>query len=131
MVASRKSYLLLTPLELKIMQVLWRVDQASVQSVQQALRPGANLAYTSVQTMLNILKSKGKVKRTLRGKAYLYRAAVSQRKISNAMLGDLINRVFAGSADQLILTLIGSRRERCDRIRELTRQVARSRAGDG
>jgi BlaI family transcriptional regulator, penicillinase repressor len=128
MAASRKSSLLLTPLELKIMQVLWRVDEASVLSVQQALRPGTNLAYTSVQTMLNILENKNKVKRTLRGKAYLYRAAVSQKKISDAMLGDLIHRVFAGSADQLILTLIESQREYGDRIRELTRQVVQPKS---
>jgi predicted transcriptional regulator len=80
-------------------------------------------AARAVQTMLKILERKRKVKRTLCGKAYFYRAAVSQSAISTAMLGDLIHRVFAGSADQLILTLIENQREYGDRIRELTRQV--------
>ncbi len=51
----------LTPLELEIMHVLWETGPANVQSVQQHLE--RELAYTTVQTMLNILHRKGKVKR--------------------------------------------------------------------
>jgi BlaI family transcriptional regulator, penicillinase repressor len=58
----------LTRLELQIMQVLWESGASTVQTVQQKL-PGEALAYTTVQTMLNILQKKGKVKRKLAGKA--------------------------------------------------------------
>ena len=61
----------LTPLELEIMHVLWAEGPANVQMVQQHL--ARELAYTTVQTMLNILHRKGKVKRTLKDRAYLYK----------------------------------------------------------
>lgn len=126
MVVGRKSPRSLTPLELKIMQALWRIGPANVQGVRRALCPESNLAYTSVQTVLNILESKGKVKRTLRGRAYQYRAVVSQKKICVAMLNDLVDRVFAGSTDQLILTLMDTHPECRFRIRKLMGQVADS-----
>src|SRR5688572_31947892 len=64
----------LTPLELEIMHVLWETGPANVQTVQQALK--RELAYTTVQTMLNILERKGKAKRTLKNRAYFYKPAV-------------------------------------------------------
>jgi BlaI family transcriptional regulator, penicillinase repressor len=57
----------LTPLELEIMKVLWETGAANVQTVQQRLE--RELAYTTVQTMLNILHRKGKVKRALKDRA--------------------------------------------------------------
>ena len=73
---SRKSPSQLTPLELRIMQVLWENGASTVQAVQEKL-PGESLAYTTVQTMLNVLQRKGRVKRRLVGKAYEYRAVLS------------------------------------------------------
>jgi predicted transcriptional regulator len=69
----------LTPLELEIMHVLWETGPANVQTVQQALK--RDLAYTTVQTMLNILERKGKAKRTLKNRAYYYKPAVSRKQV--------------------------------------------------
>ena len=65
----------LTPLELEIMTVLWETGPANVQSVQARLT-ARNLAYTTVQTMLNVLERKGKVKRRLKDRAYFYQPIV-------------------------------------------------------
>ena len=62
----------LTPLELEIMHVLWETGPANVQTVQQKLK--RELAYTTVQTMLNILERKGKAKRTLKEPRLLLQA---------------------------------------------------------
>ena len=59
----------LTRLELKIMQVIWKTGSCTVSTVQEQLKPP--LAYTPVQTMLNILERKGKLRRELEGRAYL------------------------------------------------------------
>jgi predicted transcriptional regulator len=109
------------------MQVLWEVGPASVRVVQQALRTRSNLAYTSVQTVLNILERRGKVKRTLQGRAYFYRAVISQEEVSAAMLRDIIYRMFDGSTERLVKTLIETNLIVLDRIRELANQVAGSR----
>ena len=95
----------LTPLELEIMNVLWETGPAAVQSVQAHLK-GRDLAYTTVQTMLNVLHRKGRVKRTLKDKAYVYRPAVSSKKFTTHAVRDLIDRVFGGSAEGLVLNLL-------------------------
>lgn len=94
----------LTPLELEIMHVLWETGAANVQTVQQHLK--RELAYTTVQTMLNILHRKAKVKRTLKDRAYFYKPAVSRRHEVSQHLGDLVERLFGGSAESLVVSLL-------------------------
>lgn len=97
----------LTPLELEIMQVLWETGPANVQSVQRELK--RDLAYTTVQTMLSVLHRKDKVTRTLKDKAYIYRPAVSRSQVTGHAVGDLIDRLFGGSAEGLVMSLIEAR----------------------
>lgn len=104
----RKKTKPLTPLELEIMNVLWETGPASVQTVQQQL--AGTRAYTTVQTMLNVLHRKGKVTRALEDKAYLYRPAVSRSQAMGHALGDLIDRMFGGSAESLVMSLVETKR---------------------
>jgi BlaI family transcriptional regulator, penicillinase repressor len=101
--ASRKSARL-TPLELEIMHVLWDTAPANVQMVQQRLK--RHLAYTTVQTMLNILQRKGKVKRTLKDRAYFYRPVVSRSHVTRQHITDIVDRLFGGSAESLVMSLV-------------------------
>jgi len=94
----------LTPLELEIMHVLWDTGPANVQSVQQHLE--RELAYTTVQTMLNILHRKGKVKRTLKDRAYFYKPAVSRSQVVGQHMSDIVDRLFGGSAESLVMSLV-------------------------
>jgi predicted transcriptional regulator len=111
----------LTKLELQIMQVIWRRGISNVTEVQEALEQ--SLAYTTVQTMLNILCRKGKLKRKLHGRAYEYTAAVSEAKASGHALRDLVDRMFGGSSEELVMSLIKTRQIDPKRIAELTRQL--------
>src|SRR5678810_716741 len=88
---QKKSGQGLTPLELEIMNVLWETGPANVQTVQTALE-GRSLAYTTVQTMLNVLHRKGKVKRKLKDRAYIYRPVLSRQKAVTQALGDMVDR---------------------------------------
>lgn len=101
---ARKKTEQLTPLELEIMHVLWNEGPANVQTVQQQLE--RNLAYTTVQTMLNILHRKGKVKRTLKERAYFYRPAVSRSYVTTQHITDIVDRLFGGSAESLVMSLV-------------------------
>jgi len=94
----------LTPLELEIMHVLWESGPANVQSVQQHLE--RELAYTTVQTMLNILHRKGKVKRVLKDRAYEYAPVVSRSHVTRQHITDLVDRLFGGSAESLVMSLV-------------------------
>src|SRR6516162_4977263 len=90
------------------MNVLWRTGPANVQAVQDQLG-GRELAYTTVQTMLNILHRKGKVKRQLKDRAYIYRPVLSRQKAVKQAVGDMLDRFFGGSADSLVLNLVETR----------------------
>ena len=111
----------LTKLELQIMQAIWRLGPSNVAAVQQAL--SQELAYPTVQTMLNILERKGKLKRTLRGRAFVYAATVSEAKASTHAVRDLVDRMFGGSSEDLVMSLLKSRQIDPQKIAELTRRL--------
>ena len=119
---SRKSSSQLTPLELRIMQVLWEKGASTVQAVQEKL-PGESLAYTTVQTMLNVLQRKGKVKRRLVGKAYEYRPVLSRERALREAAGDLLDRMFGGSVDALLMSLVKSRQIDAAKLAKLQRLI--------
>jgi BlaI family penicillinase repressor len=108
----------LTKLELKIMQVIWRCGSSTVTAVQAELEP--QLAYTTVQTMLNILERKGKLKRELQGRAFVYSARVTEDKALRQGLRDLIDRMFGGSSEDLVMSLLKSGEIDAKRLAELT-----------
>jgi predicted transcriptional regulator len=123
MAGRKKGANTLTPLELKIMQVLWAEGPSNVQRVQESLLPGDDLAYNTVQTMLNILHRKGRVRRSLARRAYIYRTAASRDKVLGQALRDFVERVFGGSSEALVMSLVKSRQVNPDRIAELSRQL--------
>jgi len=94
----------LTPLELEIMHVLWEQGTANVQTVQRNLK--RELAYTTVQTVLNILHRKGKVQRALKDRAYSYKPVVSRSHVTGEHMSDILDRLFGGSAESLVMSLL-------------------------
>lgn len=116
----------LTPLELEIMKVLWEVGPSAVQTVQERLAPDRKLAYNTVQTMLNVLHRKGKVRRELAGRAYVYEPVVSRVQASQQALGDLLGRMFGGSAESLVLSLVETHHLTPEKLAELSELVDRS-----
>jgi len=123
---QKKSEQSLTPLELEIMNVLWKTGPANVQTVQARL-DGRNLAYTTVQTMLNVLHRKGRVKRRLKDRAYLYQPLLSRQKAVGQAVGDILDRFFGGSADSLVLSLVETRRLTPEKLAKIQRLLEQSR----
>lgn len=116
----------LTPLELEIMQVLWLSGPCTVAEVQPKLK--AELAYTTVQTMLNVLLRKNKVKRVQEGRAYRYRAAVSRERATGSALSDMVKRLFGGSSEALLMAMVDTQQITAE---ELTRIAQRLAAVEG
>jgi BlaI family penicillinase repressor len=111
----------LTPLELEIMHVLWETAPANVQSVQQHLK--RQLAYTTVQTMLNILHRKGKVKRRLKDRAYFYKPVVSRSHVTREHMSDIVDRLFGGSAESLVMSLMETKHLTPKKLAQLQKLV--------
>lgn len=111
------------------MQVLWEHGPGNVQDVQVKLPSDPPLAYTTVQTVLNNLEQKGKVKRTLKGRAFTYRAAASRDKAMLGLVKDLVEKMFGGSSEALVMSLIKARQVDPERIAELSRSLSEYSAG--
>src|SRR5260370_5326002 len=77
------------------------------------------LAYTTVQTTVNVLHRKGKVKRKLVGRAFEYSAVVSQEAADSHALKDVLQKVFRGSVDDLLLTLVRNKQLDARKLAEL------------
>ena len=125
MKASNKTGL--TKLELKIMQVIWKCGRCTVSAVQEELDPP--LAYTTVQTMLNVLHRKGKVRRTLRGRAFDYAPLLTRDKAASNAIGDMVDRLFGGSVDGLLMSLVKSRQLNPRKLEELSSLVEQHERG--
>ncbi len=127
-VPRRKRSEQLTPLELEIMNVLWDRGPATVHAVQSRL--GRGLAYTTVQTMLNVLVRKGKAKRTLAQRAYCYRASITREKALGQTLKDVVQRIFGGSAEALVMSLVETKQLTPETLRRLNALVTEEEDDD-
>ena len=96
-----------TGFELEILKVLWKHSPQTVREIRERLADaGRDNAHTSVITMLNIMVDKGYLDKKKDGKSYLFWPIVVEENISQKMLGDMVARVFNGSARNLVSNLI-------------------------
>lgn len=96
----------LTPVELELMQHVWRLGEASVADVLAALPPERQLAYTSVSTVLRILEQKGVVKSRKVGRGHLYAALVPREAYEAQSVRHLVDTLFAGEPGALVARLV-------------------------
>ena len=91
---------MLTPLELDIMKAVWKNSPITVRTVQQSIRPGRNLAYTTVMTIMDRLYHKGVLRRNLHSRTHYYEPAIEYTAVRSEALENLI-RSFFGSKENL------------------------------
>lgn len=113
----------LTRYELQLMDVLWTMDQGTVQDVCDRLE--RDLAYTTVMTTLNLLVTKKQVlTREKQGRAYIYRPAVTREQVSRSILTDLKSVLFGNQLPSLVLSLMEDSRT-SKRDREILKDAIR------
>ena len=113
----------LTPHELAIMKVVWKLDSATVRDVYEHLRARRSIAYTTVMTMMKILEEKGYLKKVRVERAYVYRPAKPRQQVVGAMVRDFVDRVFDGAAGGLLLHLASDRRLSKDERKTIRRMI--------
>ena len=96
----------LTPQELAIMKVVWRLESATVRDIYEQLRENRDVAYTTVLTMMKILEQKGYVKKTRVDRAFVYRPARPRQQVLGGMVREFIDRVFDGASRPMLLHLV-------------------------
>jgi predicted transcriptional regulator len=113
----------LTPPELAIMKIVWRLHSVTVRDVYEALRAQRRVAYTTVMTMMNILETKGYLKKDTQDRAYRYRPAHPERAVITAMVREFVSRVFDGAPRPLLLHLVKEDQLSDDEREELLRLI--------
>ena len=109
-------------LQLKIMKVLWERREATVADVLSALGRNADLAYTTVATMLRKMETRGLVAHRAEGRSFVYRATVAVDAVSHSMADHLVDRLFEGSLVDVVNHLLTTRevsREELSRLEQL------------
>lgn len=95
----------LTPQELAIMKVIWRLGNVTVRDVYEALRAERTIAYTTVMTMMRILEDKGYLKKSSSDRAFVYSPTKPRQQVVGAMVRDFVDRVFDGASSSLLVHL--------------------------
>jgi predicted transcriptional regulator len=117
-----------TPSELDILQILWSRGPSTVREIHEVMSESKDLGYTSALKLLQIMTSKGLVTRTEEQRAHVYEAALPAEKTKQQMAADVLQRVFRGSASQLMQhALSGNRssKKELDEIRQLLDEYER------
>jgi len=89
-----------------IMQKLWERGEATVAEVHEALHADRGLAPTTIATMLRKMEDKGVVAHRIEGRHFVYRPTVSEEMVRSSMLGELLDRLFAGDPAALVAHLV-------------------------
>jgi BlaI family transcriptional regulator, penicillinase repressor len=119
----RRSEATLTVQELAIMKVVWRLGHATVRDVYHALLENRQIAYTTVMTMMNVLETKGYLKKEKHERAYRYRPTRQQRTVISSMVREFVNRVFDGAPRPLLLHLVKDSRLTSREREELSKLI--------
>jgi BlaI family penicillinase repressor len=110
-----------TASELEILRVLWARGPSTVREVYEALREQKSLGYTTVLKLLQIMTAKGTVRRNEEQRAHVYEACQPAEETKRQLVGDVLHRVFEGSASELMIHALEGRRTSKEELDELRR----------
>jgi BlaI family transcriptional regulator, penicillinase repressor len=117
----------LTEAELRLMDVLWQRERATVQEVLDALPKSLSLAYNSVLTTIRILEKKGYVRHVKEGRAFVYMPVVERQEATRSEIRRLVARFFDDSRDLLVLNLLEERNIDADELQRLRALLEQSK----
>ena len=130
-----------TDRELEILKILWIKGNATVREVWKELAeadaaadPTSDLAYTTVLSMLQIMKKKGHVEQKSEGKAHLFSAAKPKLQTVSSMSRQFLNKVFDGAKEEYLLHILKPQDisfEELDRLEKMIEETRKKKLGDG
>jgi len=112
-----------TASELEILRVLWSRGPSTVREVHESLSEKKSLGYTTVLKLLQIMTTKGTVRRNETQRAHVYEAGLPAEQTKRQLAGDMLQRVFEGSASQLMMHALAGSKSSREEIEELRRML--------
>jgi predicted transcriptional regulator len=108
-----------TESELRILQVLWRRGPSTVREVHELVAAEKPSGYTTTLKFLQIMAGKGLVRREESSRTHVYEASRSEAETRRQLVGGLLDRVFGGSAKELVLHALNARKVSASEVREI------------
>jgi BlaI family transcriptional regulator, penicillinase repressor len=112
-----------TASELEILRILWARGPSTVREVHDSMKEKREMGYTSVLKFLQIMTAKGIVRRNETQRAHVYEACLPAEQTKRQLAGDMLQRVFEGSASQLMMHALAGRKASREEIEELRRTL--------
>ena len=112
-----------TASELEILRVLWERGPSTVRDVHEVLMRGKPTGYTTVLKLLQIMAAKGMVTRDEEARAHVYEARQPAENTKKQLVGDLMQRAFAGSASELMMHALSGAKASAQEIEEIRRML--------
>ena len=113
-----------TVAELEILGVLWTSGPSTVRGVFETLSSKKETQYTTILKLLQIMHQKGLVVRDERERAHVYKAAQSQAQTQRSVVGDLLDRMFEGSAAKLVQHVLETKAASPAELADIRRMIA-------
>ena len=118
----------LTEAELRLMRLLWRCGECSVQDLVSAMPKAGRLAYNSVLTTIRILEAKGYVDHRQEGRAFIYTAVIAEQDAQQHEVRHVMSRFFGDSRERLMLMLLDEGDLSSDELERLKKAIAHAKA---
>jgi predicted transcriptional regulator len=110
-----------TAVELEILRILWERGPSPVRPIHARLHAAKGTNYSTTVKMLAVMLTKGLVKRDERATPHIYRAAITRDRTGKRLLGELIDKVYDGSAMSLVLQALAGGKATQEEIDEARR----------
>ncbi len=119
-----------TAAELEILQVLWSEGPSTVRQVHDRIESKNGSGYTTTLKLMQIMAEKGLVLRDETERAHIYRPATKEQETKGRLAGDLMDRVFGGSAAALVMGALSAKpasKDEIEAIRRMLKEYERDR----
>lgn len=117
-----------TQRELDLLNVLWDREEATVREVYEALRDRFPIVQNTVQALLRTMEEKGLVKHRLEGRTFIYRPVHPRQQTARQLAAQLLERAFGGAVDQLVQSVLETRRPTSQELAKLEELIAQAKA---
>jgi predicted transcriptional regulator len=112
-----------TEKELQILSILWSHGPSTVRNINKVMNQDESTGYTTTLKLMQIMYEKGLLKRNESAKTHIYTSAHSEAKVQEEVVDSLLDRVFAGSTEKLILRALSSKKVSASELANIKKMV--------
>jgi len=116
--------------QLDILKVLWKSGEGTVAQVRSSLKPTRPLAYSTILTLLRKMENRGIVAHRTEGRTFVYRPLVNRQNVRTSAVSNLLQKVFGGSAEALVASLLESNEIAPDEMERIQKLIHEKEKGD-